>query len=63
MTRYSVPALLLCAQSIMQHFSCEREGFVFEETTEIILSISVSNYIVTTSLVDGWPKTDFLILY
>ena len=37
----------------------EREGgFEYVETTEIILFISVSNYIVTTSLLDRWPKID-----
>jgi hypothetical protein len=36
----------------------EREEFEYEETTKIMLSISVSNYTVTTSLLDGWPKID-----
>jgi len=57
-TLYSLSALLLRVQSKIQQCSCEREGFVCEETTEIILSISISNYIVTASLFDGWPKID-----
>ena len=70
MTLYSVSALLLVAQSRIQQCSCEKErergrggerergGFEYVETTEIILFISVSNYIVTTSLLDRWPKID-----
>jgi hypothetical protein len=57
-TLCSLSALLLLAQNIIQQCSCEREGLEYEKTTEIILSISVSNYIVTSSLFDGWPKID-----
>ena len=61
-TLYSVSTLLLVARSRIQQCCCKREGFEYEETTEIILSIFVSNYIVTTSLLDGWPKIDERIL-
>jgi hypothetical protein len=57
-TLYCVSALLLVAQSRIQQCSCERGGYEYEEKTEIILSISVSYYMVTTSLLDGWPKKD-----